>query len=410
MTAINDNMEDQIRSIKKELRSRIGDYRGLFEEIETHLVSEIDRIRQDNSQGGAVPQIDFQELNQISEAEKNRIKLAGCVILRNTLPQDEVREQNKKLERYIIDNGYYEVEIDPAMDQYFDQLESDRPQIFGLYWSPTQIWARQHPHLARVRSFLNHLWEYQSLGKQHFDPDRECTYADRVRRREPGSASLGLSPHVDSGSVERWLDENYRHVYRHIFDGNWRQHNPFDGAYRTQVKEIPSPAVCSVFRTFQGWTALTEQGPGDGTLMLIPTAASMPYMLLRALQDDVPEDELCGALPRRAMVITDQWHRLLLAGLVSIPKVHPGDTVWWHPDTVHAVEEEHTGRDYSNVIYIGATPWCEKNVSFLPKQAEAFLAGRSSPDFSAENYEMTYQNRAGLDDLTSLGKRQMGLD
>ena len=50
----------------------------------------------------------------------------------------------------------------------------------------------------------------------------------------------------------------------------------FDGEGRTQTREIPSPAVCSAFRTFQGWTALTRQGPGDGTLKLVPIARTMP--------------------------------------------------------------------------------------------------------------------------------------
>jgi len=175
MTANNDKMADQIRSIKKELRNGIGDYRALFKEIETHAASEIKRIRQENTQGRAVPQINFQDLNQITEADRDRIKRAGCLVIRNTLPKDEVSAQNEKLGRYIVDNGYYEVKIDPEMDQYFDQLKSDRPQIFGLYWSQTQVWARQHPHLAEARSFLNRLWEYESLGKQHFDPDRECS-------------------------------------------------------------------------------------------------------------------------------------------------------------------------------------------------------------------------------------------
>jgi hypothetical protein len=68
------------------------------------------------------------------------------------------------------------------------------------------------------------------------------------------------------------------------------------------LRELPSPAVCSMFRTFQGWTALTRQGKGDGTLQLIPIANSMVYMLLRALQDDVPETDLCGANPGRALI------------------------------------------------------------------------------------------------------------
>ena len=29
--------------------------------------------------------------------------------------------------------------------------------------------------------------------------------------------------------------------------------------------------------------------------------------------------------------------------LVSVPKVYPGDTVYWHCDVIHAVEREHTG-------------------------------------------------------------------
>ena len=86
------------------------------------------------------------------------------------------------------------------------------------------------------------------------------------RRREPGDNTLGLSPHMDAGSVERWIDPSYRNVYRHVFSEHWRDYDPFDGAYRVEAKEIPSPAVCSAFRTYQGWTALTPQGPGGGPL------------------------------------------------------------------------------------------------------------------------------------------------
>ena len=33
--------------------------------------------------------------------------------------------------------------------------------------------------------------------------------------------------------------------------------------------------------------------------------------------------------------------------MVSVPKVNPGDTVFWHCDIVHAVEKEHTGSEDS---------------------------------------------------------------
>jgi len=164
-----------------------------------------------------------------------------------------------------------------------------------------------------------------------------------------------------------------------------------------------------MFRTFQGWTALTAQGPNDGTLSLLPIANSIAYFLLRALQDDVAADDLCGAMPGRALGATTKWHSELMPGLVSIPQVEPGDTVWWHPDVIHSVADEHAGDDFANVIYIGASPRCPKNAAYAAKQAQSFLAGKSAPDFAAEDYEVDFKGRATIDDLTALGRAQMGL-
>jgi hypothetical protein len=214
---------------------------------------------------------------------------------------------------------------------------------------------------------------------------------------------------MDAGSVERWLDPAYAEVYREVFTGNWRAYDPFDGAFRTETEEIPSPAVCSAFRTFQGWTALTRQGPGDGTLQLLPIARAIVYLLLRPLAKDVPEDDLCGAKPGRALSLVEQWHALLKPAITPIPLVEPGDTVWWHSDIIHAVEDHHKGSGYSNVIYIGAAPYCAKNAAYLERQKAAFLAGKSAPDFSAENFEVDFEGRATVSDLSELGKRQMGL-
>ena len=133
------------------------------------------------------------------------------------------------------------------------------------------------------------------------------------------------------------------------------------------------------------------------------------YLLLRALQDDVPEDDLCGAQPGRALSVHPRWHRLLLDALTPIPLMEPGDAVFWHTDVVHAVEDEHRGTDYSNVMYIGATVGCEKNTAYLPKQASAFLSGRTPPDFPPDDFEVDFVGRATDADLTPLGRRQMGL-
>ena len=114
---------------------------------------------------------------------------------------------------------------------------------------------------------------------------------------------------------------------------------------------------------------MTPQGPGDGTLSLLPIAKSISYFLLRALQKDVAEDDLCGALPGRALSASQEWHNEILEGLISIPTVEPGDTVWWHPDVIHSVANEHQGDDYANVIYVGASPVCAKNEAYARRQA-----------------------------------------
>jgi len=339
----------------------------------------------------------------------SKIHDRGACVIRQVFPVEQARAWDDEVARYVEDNGLYQKLANAAEDKYFGTLAAAKPQIYGIYWSRPQVEARQSDSLTRVRTFLNRLWLAESEGRRYFDPDEVPVYADRIRRRPPGSSSLGLSPHVDGGSIERWLEPNFRNVYRHVFSGHWHEYNPFDAASRPDAQEVPSPAVCSMFRTFQGWTALTKQGQGDGTLQLIPIANSMVYILLRALQDDVPEEELCGAKPGRALSVEPEWHGVLLEGLTSIPVMQPGDAVFWHSDVVHAVENEHKGTGYSNVMYIAATVGCEKNTAYLAKQAPAFLSGKTPPDFAPDNFEVDFQGRATEADLTPLGRRQMGL-
>ncbi len=406
------DIKSEISQSKQGLRQRGIDYATVFKGMSASIKQEIEEIKGLRNNGKSViPEIDFNALGEqgFSDDDKALIKKRGCVIIRNTFESSLAQGWNKQIGNYIEAVGYYE-NPDKGLDKYFSSLQEGKPQIFSVYWSQPQVQARQHENLATIRRFLNRLWRYERDGKPIFDPNRECAYADRTRRREPGDNSLGLKPHIDGGSVERWLDKSgYQSVYRHLLDGNWENYDPFDASYRTETSQISSPAVCSMFRTFQGWTALSSQGPGDGTLQLIPSARVLGWMILRALQDDVPEDELCGAQPGRALSCDPEWHDLVLEGLCTIPKMQAGDSIWWHADLVHAVEDEHNGKDYSNVIYIGAAPYCEKNVNFLDKQAKCFLTGESSPDFAAENYELDYEGRAGIADLSELGKKQMGL-
>ena len=405
------NIEQLIKEEKKILRSKSKNYRENFSKIENFIEKEIVQI--ENSKKSAeniIPEINFKDLSDNLYEFKNELKKRGCVIVRDVFDDTLMHQMNKDLESYIEENNYYEDQKKKAdIDKYFSDLQSGKPQIFGLYWSKTQVNIRQSKELDVVKKWLNKLWINEHDGETIFDPNHELVYADRVRRREPGDKTLGLSPHCDAGSVERWVDKGYQGVYENIFADNFTEYDPFNAAYRNTTQEIESPAVSHVFRTFQGWVALTEQGPGDGTLQIIPIAKSMAFILTRALMDDVSENDLCGSKPARALSVNSTYHALLLRGLVSIPKMNAGDTVWWHPDVVHAVEDHHTGKGYSNVVYVGSTPYCEKNLSYAKKQSEKFLEGKSTPDFAEEDYEVRYKNRAKVLDLTPLGKKQLAL-
>lgn len=401
---------DQIIAAKKDLRARIPDLKERFAALTADIEAQVKTIEAERAAGiEPVPQIEYGALDRIPPEQMDRIRQRGCVIVKGVFDHARIEGWNTEISRYLSENRYLEkAESKRGIDQYFSALASSKPQIYAVYWSRAQMEARQSEELARTRRWLNGLWNPLHEGKPVFNPDLECSYADRVRQREPGDSSLGLSPHVDGGSIERWIEPSYQQVYRHVFGGDLASYRPFDAAFRTEAREIPSPAVCRMFRTFQGWTALTAQGPGDGTLNLVPIANAMAWMLLRALLDDVAEDDLCGAKAGRAMVISPAHHALLLRAYGPIPKVQPGDTVWWHPDVIHGVEDHHRGTGYSNVIYIGAAPDCAKNREFLALQRPAFEAGLSSPDFAPEHYEVDFAGRFLPGDLSELGRRQMG--
>ncbi|MGV2290943.1 DUF1479 domain-containing protein [Trinickia sp. YCB016] len=412
MPLIIDDIPRAIREVKQQLRGDLPSYARVFREVEGAVAAQVEAIRSDRARGvDVIPVLDYAAMaaGDVDPRKIEQIRTRGACVVRGVFDRLQAADWNDEIADYLASNRFDDRLANRAEDQYFGTLASSKPQIYGVYWSKPQVAARQSVELTHTRVFLNRLWRAQSEGRRHFDPDRVPVYADRIRRRPPGSATLGLSPHVDGGSIERWLDPNFRRVYRHVLSGNWREYDPFDAAYRPDVEEIPSPAVCSMFRTFQGWTALTPQGPGDGTLQLVPMANAMAYVVLRALQDDVPEDELCGAQPARALSIRPEWHGLLLDAVTPIPHMEPGDAVFWHSDVVHSVEDAHRGSGYSNVMYIASAPWCAKNEAYLKRQLPSFLRGESPPDFPADHFETDFMGRAQERDLSTLGREQIGL-
>ncbi len=412
MHLVIENLPKAIQSAKQQLRAALPEYEEIFREVEAEMRERVGEIVSERESGrDVIPILEYSDvaLGKFPAELTAKIRARGACVVRGTFSRKVAVGFDDEIAAYVERNDLDAKLVNRAEDKYFGTLASAKPQIYGIYWSRPQVEARQSESLTNVRVFLNRLWQAESGGVRYINPDETPAYADRIRRRPPGSASLGLSPHVDGGSVERWLDDNFRKVYRHVFSGDWRKYNAFDAGFRPEVREVDSPAVCSMFRTFQGWTALTRQGPGDGTLQLIPIAEAMVYILLRAIQDDVPADSLCGAEPGRALSVNQQYHGPLIQALSSIPVMEPGDTIFWHCDVIHAVENEHRGSGYSNVMYIPSAPGCAKNSAYLEKQARSFLTGKTPPDFPADNFEVNFVGRGTVEDLGERGRKQLGI-
>lgn len=419
---IPDHVTKAIAATKTMLRSRC-DIEQRFAQVRDDMARQAAEIQTATDAGrSVVPEVAFEDIARgtVSNETIAQIHHRGCVVVRQVFPQATARAWNEELGEYLASNNYVERAEQAAAaaaeaTEFFEGTEVPQskrrgtPQIFGIYWSRPQVLARQAESMATTKRFLNRLWDTSAPAGPEFDPDNDVSYADRIRRRDPGDQTLGLRPHTDGGSFERWVDPAYQAIYAPIFGDDWTSYDPWRAAYRSQTREFDSPTVCSAFRTFQGWTALTTQGPTNGTLQLLPVANAMAYVLLRSLLDDVADAELLLADPGRVLRADEVHHPELLEAMVSIPVVEPGDTVWWHPDLIHGVEDEHQGHEQANVIYIAATPDCPKNLMYARQQAAHFLDGRSSPDFPEQNLEVNFAGRATLDDLTPLGRRQMAL-
>jgi hypothetical protein len=214
---------------------------------------------------------------------------------------------------------------------------------------------------------------------------------------------------MDPGTLDLWMTEGYQQTFRHLFDGDFASYDPWDASYRTEAKQYPGSTMCSAFRTFQGWTALSEMRNDQGVLHTVPIPKAMAYMMLRPLLDDVGEDSMCGVKTNRTFPATKKWHGVLMDALSPIPSVQPGDSVWWHCDMIHSVAPVKNQQGWGNVMYIPAAPWCSKNEAYARLVREAFLSGQSPYDFPEEHYEVSWTGRFQPDQLNEIGRRGLGL-
>jgi len=407
-----ENYRDSIVKMKRTLRAQIGDVQGLFAEVREFIAGEIASIKvQEVQTGSGWPVLEFADISggTLTAEQLALIKRRGCLVIRNHFPREQVLQWDQGLLDYLDKNRFDALYRGPV-DQFFGNLEASRPEIFPIYWSASQMQLRQHERMGTAQAFLNRLWKTHSHGQDWFNPDINALYPDRVRRRLPGTHSKGLGPHTDSGALERWLHPAYLKVFDKIYSNDFAAYDPWDAAFRTEVDEYAykDTVKCSAFRTFQGWTALSDMQANQGVLHTVPIPKAMAYLLLRPLLDDVPEDELCGVAPGKVLPVSAQWHPLLVEGLSPIPDVQAGDSVWWHCDLIHSVAPVQNQQGWGNVMYVPAAPMCAKNLRYARDVFSAFERGASPDDFPREDYERSWEERFPVESLNSLGRAGLG--
>ncbi|MDX6300711.1 MAG: hypothetical protein QOF53_1925 [Nocardioidaceae bacterium] len=410
-----DDLPATIREVKAALRAHIEDsgrsVDEVFAVVEKQIAERVAEIHAEKRRGETVwPVIEYADIanGTVTAKQLEKLRKRGCLVVRGHFPHERATAWDAAIVDYVEENKFFENYAGPA-DDFFGSVGS-KPEIYPIYWSHPQMEARQSERMASVQFFLNSQWKHESEGKQWFDPNRDSLYPDRIRRRPPGADSGGLGAHCDPGTLDLWMTRGYQQAFRHLFDGSVEQYDPWDAAYRTSGPQYPGSTMCSAFRTFQGWTALSDMDHDQGVLHTVPIPEAMAYLMLRPLLEDVPEDEMCGVWTNQVFPADKTWHPLLFEALSGIPDVKAGDSVWWHCDMIHSVAPVQNQQGWGNVMYIPAAPWCPRNEQYAASVREAFSTGSSPGDFPAEDYETTWTNRFGRDQLNETGRRGLGLD
>ncbi|OHW99261.1 DUF1479 domain-containing protein [Colletotrichum incanum] len=367
-----------------------------------------------------IPVLDASKLLEegLTGVQMQEVKRVGVFIVRGLIAESEARQHYADLKQYVADNK-----------EKIQGWPAESPSMLMLYDSPTQNALRAHPNHLRLQRILNELW-HDASGDTSPEP---LVYYDGVRDRPPKQEFLGLGPHIDAGSLCRWADKSYREFYANVFSGKPELHDCYNLGLRKDAEQelYPSIAHSSIFRSFQGWTALTRTAPNEGTLLAYPNVATVvSYVMLRPFFR--PPDDPADAMDATKWSLDDSssWfpgtfkaesqrlsrsshpHLRLEECLVHIPKMEPGDTVWWHADVCHAVDPVHQGVENASVVYIGACPKTPANKAYVKKQLEATRGGRPPPDYQEGNDldETKLTGYVGLDRLTAEAKKAFGFD
>ncbi|KAI0107718.1 hypothetical protein GGR51DRAFT_548232 [Nemania sp. FL0031] len=327
-----------------------------------------------------IPTIDYFDIHDSAKAAafKDALRRRGVAVIKRVVPLTVAQTWRDETLEYIAENPL--ARGHPAHD----------PQLFDLYWSPSQVRARADSRLLDAQRFAMGAWHASDGGRSLVSAEHPVVYADRVRVRTPEDVVSPLvvgSAHVDNGSVERWEPDGYgaSRTYSTVFSGRWEDYDPWDSSPRLHITTdlYNRSGSCSMFRMFQGFLSLSNLPAGSGALTVCPMLQlSTAYLLLRpfftpryknpaaaGMNNDgdmgglggmggarrtemdflhpnnwnlnvTQTSILHGAVPGYVQELSGALHPHLQLHrtMISVPDLEPGDYVIWHPDAVHAVD------------------------------------------------------------------------
>ncbi|KAF3921887.1 hypothetical protein ABW20_dc0100140 [Dactylellina cionopaga] len=348
--------------------------------------------------------------------DRERIKTTGCVVVRGIIPETKAKELYAEVHEYISENR-----------DKINAWPEETPSMYEIYDSPVQNKIRSDANHLKLQRLLNGLWHDKS-GETSPDP---LIYFDGVRDRPPKQVFLGLGPHIDAGSLSRWASPTYRKVYDSIFSGHPESHDAWDLELRKDAVQdlFKAPSHSSVFRAFQGWTALTQSKAREGSILLYPNVkATVSYLLLRPFfsppkdKADIMDaskwtfDESGCFFPgtekdlSQCLSRSSHPHLRLEECMVHAPEIQPGDTVWWHSDLCHAVDPENEGSGSASVAFIAACPTTSMTKTYIKQQLKDALAGRQPSDTQGTVNETLLKGYRGHESFSEEARKAFGYD
>ncbi len=215
-----DNVEELFQRVRKRLQKQVES--TMERGVNVVPVTTYEKIR---NNGGRLP-----------EGVAEKVRRRGVVVVRDTIPREEIETMVADLLKYMYDNGAF-------------PTSGKNQTVYEVYWSKAQMSARQHPRMSAVQKALLQLWHAKEKGVD-VDLDRPAMYIDRLRIRPPGDTKFTLPPHVDGGGVERWKDDNYRAVFRRILDGDVDGYDPWEVDHRVvaNMNDFGYENGCTFFR------------------------------------------------------------------------------------------------------------------------------------------------------------------